>query len=55
VLTSNIMERRRRDVVGLPFAHQAVVVQDVLLLGVIEVGLGLEDPLGLASGTKLAW
>jgi hypothetical protein len=54
VLARDVVEGRRRDVVCLALAHQAVVLEDVLLLRVVEVGLGLEDALGLTSGRKLA-
>lgn len=49
LLASNVVEGRGDDVVGLALADQAVVLEEILFLGVVDVGLGLEDSLGLAS------
>lgn len=46
-LTGDVAESRGGNVVGLALADQAVVLEQVLLLGVVDVGLGLEDTLGL--------
>lgn len=49
LLAGNVVEGRGGDVVGLALADQAVVLEEILLLGVVDVGLGMEDSLGLAS------
>jgi hypothetical protein len=35
----NIVERQGGDVVGLPLADERVVLEQILLLGLIELGL----------------
>lgn len=55
MLASDVVESRGRDVVCLALAHQTVVLEDVLLFRVVNVRLGLEDPLCLASTAESAW
>lgn len=47
VLARDIVESSRGDVVSLALTHQAVVLEEVLLLGVVDGGLVLEDSLRL--------
>lgn len=48
MLARDVVESRSSDVVCLALAHQAVVLEQVLLLRVVDVCLFLEDPFGLA-------
>ena len=53
LLARDIVEGRGGHIVCLALADQAVVLKEVLLLGVVDVGLGLEDSLGLAPVLSL--
>lgn len=48
LLARNLVEGRGGDVVGLTLTDKAVILEEVLLLGVVDVGLGLKDSLGFA-------
>lgn len=48
LLTGDLVEGSSGDIVGLALADQAVVFEEVLLLRVVDIGLGLENTLGLA-------
>lgn len=50
MLASHIMKSRCRNIVGLPFTHQAVVLEDVLFFRIIDFGLVAQDSLGLTPG-----
>ena len=52
MFSSDIVEGRRGNIVGLPLPHQAVVLEQVFFLRRIDV-LGLEDSLGLAPERKM--
>jgi len=49
VHTRHVVEGGRGDVVGLPLAHEGVVVEKVLELRGVAVGLGAENFLGFGS------
>ena len=53
MFSSDIVEGRRGNIVGLPLAHQAVVLEQVFFLRRVDV-LGLEDSLGLAPERKMS-
>lgn len=48
LLAGDLVEGSSGDIVGLALADQAVVFEEVLLLRVVDIGLGLENTLGLA-------
>ena len=52
VLSSHVMERSGRNVVGLSFADKRVVFEEVLQFGGIQVGLRLEDLLRFVPATR---
>ena len=47
---SDIMEGQCGDIIGLACLDQLIVFEEVLFLGVVGIGLFLEDALGLRSG-----
>ena len=56
VRARDVVEGSRGDVVSLALADQAVVLEQILLLRLVQVGsLLLEDALGLASDMGLVW
>jgi hypothetical protein len=44
MFTGHIVKSSGRDVVCFAFLHKAVILKKVLLLGLIQLRLGLEDP-----------
>lgn len=50
VLSRHIMEGCRRDVVGLALTDQTIILEEVFLLCLIEVGLRLQNTLGFRTG-----
>lgn len=53
MLSSNIVEGSGRDVVGFTLLHKAVVLEEILLLGRVDVRLRLEDSFCFRTGDKL--
>jgi len=49
MLMCDVMKGQSGDVIGLACLDQLVVLEEVLLLGVVAVGLFLEDALGFRS------
>lgn len=47
--SSNVVKGQGRDVVGLAFANQRVVLEKILLFGLIALGLSVEDSLSFGS------
>lgn len=47
MLTRDIVESRRRDVIGLSLTYERVVLEEILQLGVVARGLCAQDSLGL--------
>lgn len=54
VLVGDVVEGEGGDVVGLAGLDQLVIFEKVLLLGVVGVGLFLENALGFRSGRLLS-
>lgn len=44
-----IMEGQGGDVVGLALANQSIILEQILLLGLIALGLSMEDSLSFSS------
>ena len=51
MVTSDVDERRRGDVICLAFAHERVVFKDIFAFGFVVMALGVEDAFGFGSDT----
>ncbi len=51
MFSSDIVKCGRRNVIGLALTHQAVVIQQVLLLSLVARRLRFENPLSLSPVT----
>lgn len=49
MLSRHIMERRRRDIVGLSLPDQTIVFEEIFLLTLVKVRLRLQNALGLGA------